>query len=346
MALALYNEIDPKAAAWLRELIEGGHIAPGIVDERDIRDIRPEELDQFTQCHFFAGIGGWSLALRLAGWTDDRPVWTGSCPCQPFSAAGKRAGTDDERHLWPFWHWHIKQCQPVAILGEQVASKDGLGWLDLVCADLEGSGYAVRAEDRCAAGAGAPHIRQRLWFGAERVADAERHGQHRRWDGRPGRRDELPDGGATGGLEHGPSDGRIEGRTEPSGRGAASRRGLGRLADRHQSGLEGRPGVPGGAAERAAWPGGMAQPEPFASALDGFWRDADWLLCRDGKWRPVEPGTFPLAHGLPARVGLLRGYGNAIVPQVAAQFIRDWQEPVEVIEHAWPDLVAIMEAAE
>jgi len=51
------------------------------------------------------------------------------------------------------------------------------------------------------------------------------------------------------------------------------------------------------------------------------WRAADWLRCRDDRWRPVEPGTFPLAHGLPTRMGRLRAYGNAIVPQVAAVFI-------------------------
>lgn len=54
---------------------------------------------------------------------------------------------------------------------------------------------------------------------------------------------------------------------------------------------------------------------------DGFWGAADWLLCRDGKWRPVEPGTFPLADGTPQRVGRLRGYGNAIVAPQAAAFI-------------------------
>jgi DNA (cytosine-5)-methyltransferase 1 len=59
---------------------------------------------------------------------------------------------------------------------------------------------------------------------------------------------------------------------------------------------------------------------------NGFWRDADWLLCRDGKWRPVEPGTSPLAHGVPGRVGQLRAYGNAIVPQVAAEVIGAFME--------------------
>jgi DNA (cytosine-5)-methyltransferase 1 len=168
---AYYNEIDPKAAAWLRELIKQGHIAQGDVDETDIRDVDPDRLGRYTQCHFFAGIGGWSLALRLAGWPDDRPVWTGSCPCQPFSAAGRRAGQADERHLWPHWHHLISQCQPATVFGEQVASKDGLGWLDLVQADMEATGYAFAAQDICAAGIGAPHIRQRLWFVG--LADAQ-----------------------------------------------------------------------------------------------------------------------------------------------------------------------------
>lgn len=85
---AYYNEIDPFAAAWLRRLIARGLIAPGDVDTRSITDVRADDLVSYVQCHFFAGIGGWSLALRLAGWPDDRPVWTGSCPCQPFSGAG------------------------------------------------------------------------------------------------------------------------------------------------------------------------------------------------------------------------------------------------------------------
>lgn len=117
---AYYNENDPYAAAWLRNLIKAGLIAPGEVDERSIVEIKPSELVGFTQCHFFAGIGGWSYALRLAGWPDNRPIWTGSCPCQPFSAAGKGAGFADERHLWPAWFHLIEQCRPSVIFGEQV----------------------------------------------------------------------------------------------------------------------------------------------------------------------------------------------------------------------------------
>lgn len=177
---AYYNEIDPFAAAWLRELIKAGHIAPGVVDERDIRDARPADLDGFTQCHFFAGIGVWSYALRRAGWPDHRPVWTGSCPCQPFSAAGRGIGFADERHLWPHLFWLIGECRPDVVLGEQVASKDGLAWIELVQSDLEGEGYAVGAVDTCAAGFGAPHIRQRLYWAANAEGERrrERSGQN------------------------------------------------------------------------------------------------------------------------------------------------------------------------
>lgn len=162
MTRAYYNEINPHAAQWLRNLIGMGMIAPGDVDERDIRDIIPSDLAGYTQCHFFAGIGVWSYALRMAGWPDDRPVWTGSPPCQPFSAAGRGGGVADERHLWPHLHHLIRVQRPPVFFGEQVASKDGLGWLDLVQADMEAEDYSGGAFDLCAAGVGAPHIRQRL----------------------------------------------------------------------------------------------------------------------------------------------------------------------------------------
>lgn len=168
---AYYNEIDPYAAQWLRNLIAAGHIAPGDVDERSIEDVHPNDLKPYTQCHFFAGIGVWSYALRRAGWPDDRPVWTGSCPCQPFSSAGAGAGFDDERHLWPHFHWLISELQPADLLGEQVASKGAEHWLDLVQADMEAMDYAFGAVAFPSAGVGAPHIRDRTYW----VADSNSH---------------------------------------------------------------------------------------------------------------------------------------------------------------------------
>lgn len=261
--IAYYNEFEPKAAAWLRELIKQGHIAPGIVDERSIEDVVPNELVGYTQCHFFAGIGVWSYALRRAGWPDDRQVWTASCPCQPFSQEGEGAGFADERHLWPHLYHLVGQRRPGILIGEQVASKDANPWVDLVQTDLEALGYAFGAIAFPSAGVGAPHIRDRVyWVG---------HADHAR--------------------------------------------------------LERHAGDVGSAGWRAT-----TRPAPAASLLgdsntaDGPWRDADWLLCRDGKWRPVEPGTFPLAHGAPARVGRLRGYGNAINAEAAKAFIEALME--------------------
>jgi len=289
---AYYNEIDPYAAEWLRALIKRGHIADGVVDTRSISEIEPNELREFTQCHFFAGIGVWSYALRLAGWPDERPVWTGSCPCQPFSVAGRSGGFTDERHLWPAWHHLIGECLPSVVFGEQVASKDGLAWLDLVHTDMEAEGYAVGAFDLCAAGVGAPHIRQRLYF----VADTSGQGCTKQ----RGQRDE-PERFTAHSLasELAQSD-----------------------SDRHD-GTPGHAAQSGGdwARNRVLERSGKGLRGTSTSPTNGYWRVADWLYCRDGKWRPVEPGTFPLAHGATSRVGRLRAYGNAIVPQVAAQVI-------------------------
>ena len=381
--LNLYNEHDPFAAQWLRNLMYAGHIPKGTVDARSIKDLKPADVAGAGQRHFFAGIGVWSHALRLAGWPDDRPVWTGSCPCQPFSVAGRGLGIDDPRHLWPVWFELIKQCRPPVVFGEQVASADGLAWLDAVRADLEGAGYAVGAADLCAAGVGAPHIRQRLYFVGIRLADAREGG--RGWGANVGRDERnredggrpegvgvaesrgaargmavgirLADDGCEGRRQigsdvRGSSEGsRAQGVDERSlYSGALSSRGLAHHDERGQqqqrpsrvheegppgndthgrgaarglgnnlgAGLEGH----GGHGDDGHQPGrDRAQPHgPTPTA--GFWSNPDWVACRDGKQRPVEPGSFPLAHGAPARVGRLRAYGNAIVSEVAATFIK------------------------
>jgi len=159
-----YNEVEPFKAAWLRELMKANVIAPGEVDERSIVDVRPDDLHGFSQWHLFAGVGIWSYSLRGAGWPDDRLVMTASCPCQPFSAAGKGMGFEDERHLWPAAFELIKAIRPPVLLGEQVSSKDGLVWFGHVKRDLNSIDYAVMGCDIPASAFGAPHIRQRLYF--------------------------------------------------------------------------------------------------------------------------------------------------------------------------------------
>jgi DNA (cytosine-5)-methyltransferase 1 len=241
---AYYNEIDPYAAKWLRNLIDAGQIPAGDVDERDIRLVRAQDLAGYRQCHFFAGIGGWGHALDLARWGDDEPVWTGSCPCQPFSVAGEGKAHEDDRHLWPAFFRLIRECRPPTVFGEQIAGGTGLAWLDHVCADLEGSGYATAAANLPACSVGAPHIRARLWW----VAHANGIGREEPRDGRQDASDDEAD------------------------------------AFRQANRL-----------------------------LDAVRSDALPLVCSG-------------QDGLPASVGAMRAYGNAIVPQVAAAFIRAYRE--------------------
>lgn len=371
-----YNEWDAKTAAWLRELIRRGHLPDGIVDERSITEVAPEDLRGFRQWHFFAGIGGWPLALKLAGWPAYAPVCTGSPPCQPFSVAGKRGGRDDSRHLAPAFLDLIAELRPPAIFGEQVSAAIKELWLDALFVELEDEGYTCASAVLPACSVGAPHKRDRLFFGAIDLADLVSDGLERRLRGwadpewqtirRPAGR-----GGAAGDLsntEHlqrpHPASGLRGSRLVPGGREEeayppAGHCGDGGLAngddDRQQSGTRGggRSG-PSGSVDDPGRRGSSCQLPDTADGTGlagiegtiigelsggygevyacsglpdqdhGAWSNADWLLCRDGNFRPVESGTFPLANGVPARVVRLRGYGNAIVPQVAAQFIRNF----------------------
>ena len=302
---AYYNEFDPFAAAWLRELIQKGLIAKGDVDERSITEIKPSDLKGYTQCHFFAGIGGWSQALRLANWSDDKPVWTGSPPCQPFSVAGQQQGTSDERHLWPVFFDLIRECKPPTVFGEQVASAIRQGWFDNLQKDLEAEDYASAMAVLPACSVGSPHKRERLWFiaNSSNVANpSSKRLQRSEWGGSssqeraPGRHDaKCSEVGSLANTNDGRQprsrEFRRPGDTETSGN-----REIDRVID--------------------------------AGSFGNFWQGSDFLYCRDGKARqiPTEPALFPLADGVSNRVGILRGAGNAIVPQVAAEIIKVFTE--------------------
>lgn len=244
---AYYNEFDKTKAAMLKQLMADGHITSGDIDDRPIQEIKAHELNNYNRCHFFAGVGLWDYALQLAGWPADKPVWTGSCPCQPFSTAGRQKAQADDRHLWPAWFSLIRECKPSAVFGEQVASAIAKGWLDDVYQGMESEGYAIGAAVLPACSVGAPHRRERLWFVG--YSDSERLEGH--W-----------------GHEQEHDEKRRE------------------------------------AQERHHWAAGV------------------WLDCPDGKQRLIEPGIPLLAHGDSERVGIIHAAGDAIVPQVAAEFIK------------------------
>jgi DNA (cytosine-5)-methyltransferase 1 len=288
---AYYNEWDKNAAAWLRELIKQKLIADGEVDERSITEVSAGDLRGFDQCHFFAGIGGWSLALRLAGVPDDYPVWTASLPCQPFSAAGKQLGKDDERHLLPHFLELVRQCRPSVLFGEQVPGAIRHRWLDDLYAEMEACDYSIGSVIVGAHSVGSFHQRQRLYW----VADYT-HTEHKgnevksrcesRAQGKPGRSCLLNSMGDPS-CEHAHKIGKVH--------------------------------------------------EGKGNEFDGIcpWGNPEWLPCRDNKYRPIKPGLKPLVDGISkgvvpsrdpdysplARGVRLKGYGNAIVPQVAAEFI-------------------------
>lgn len=353
---AYYNDNDPYCCAWLRNLIAAGLIPDGEVDGRSIRLVQPYDLWGFAHVHLFAGIAGWPLALQIAGWDLDLPCWTASCPCQPLSGAGQGRGDADERHLWPAVYDLIAECRPDVLLGEQVASRLGLEWISGVQADLETLHFAVGVTVLPACAVGAPHRRERLWFVAHAQGDRldGEWGECRKQAEPRERRGEPDHGGSDVAAPH--RDGRHQGRTgdgpgqtgtrredgaqpprcggaahagEP-GLPAPEREALPRARRRDQGGATterggGRAGGVGdaqdlGSPPRHGGPGhnlGQGQPQ-----RPNPWSGAEWLACADGRYRRVEPGIPLLAARVPHRVAKLRAIGNAIVPALAAEFVK------------------------
>jgi DNA (cytosine-5)-methyltransferase 1 len=296
-----YNEYDSFAAEWLRQLIKRGALPAGDVDERPIQDVKSSEIKHYTQCHFFAGIGVWAYALEQAGW-GDRPVWTGSCPCQPFSSAGQKAGTSDERHLWPTWFALIRKCRPDTVFGEQVAGKNGRAWFDVVSNDLEAGGYAAGAAATNACSFGAPHRRHRLYFvaalgHANRGRSVEFKGRTRRTSGNSNSTDER--------LAYADVQ-RLEG---------AEFRRRGGVRQQFSDGRMGRPAKRNQIEASRSWDSTAP------------WDDYTVIQTRDGKAeRPIEPGSFPLAYGTPTGMGRVRGYGNGLCAPQAQGFVEAFME--------------------
>ena len=281
-----------------------------------------------THIDLFSGIGGFALAARWAnvqtvgfaeidsyasrvlaknfpevtnyGDIDNVPaidnVWliTGGFPCQPFSLAGKRAGSSDDRWLWPKMAGVIDRIRPYWVLAENVPGIIGME-LDTVLSDLESIGYSTQAIAIPAVGVDAPHRRERIWI----VGNSSCCGQQR-----------IDGGGAREKFENGcqivsdTNQGNCRWRTDEQEREAQERTAFNwnseNVADADCARLEGR---------------------------DEYRRDArQWPLGQGGRaypaiWEP-EPNVGRVANGISNRVDRLKGLGNAIVPQVGFQIIR------------------------
>ncbi len=342
-ATAYYNEIDPFAAAWLRNLIDAGCIAPGVVDTRSIEEVTANDL---KDSHSAISSPGSASGLTPCGAPDGLTVApSGQVPAPAsHSASQENAGNSTTPATCGHMVLPCIAVPPSRYLGEQVASKDGLAWFDVVQLNLEEAEYAVAVVNLCAAGIGAPHIRQRLFW----VADATYKQHQKRLSGcaeshRP--RSGRSPAESTGyclphGLAHTNNDSR--------------ERRLSGWQDSQREVINGSSGC-GGTDSRLAYADNEQRPltlpakgyedisrqwnknseaiagfssDSGTSPVNGFWRDADWLFCRDGKWRPVKPGLKPLVNGLAGRVGQVRAYGNAIVAPVAETFIRAYMEAV------------------
>lgn len=318
-----YNEFDPKAASWLRQLIKNGDIAPGEVDERSIIDVTPADLAGFTQHHFFAGIGVWSYALRNSGWVDHRPVCTASLPCQPFSAAGKQKGTSDERHLLPHFLDLVRECNFDTIIGEQVESAIRHGWLDDLHTEMDAQGYAVGHCVLGAHSAGSFHQRQRLyWVAKKSMAHA--------YGGRLSGQGEV----ARSSDSTADKDWQEHRVINDSSRGMGNTQHDGQLASPF-TGSDAET-VRNGTTRANSTSESKGAGSP--ALISG---DIEWLYCRDNKYRAIKSGLKPLVNGTApgvgysgdpsqpinadysaeARVMRLKGYGNAIQAGTAQMFI-------------------------
>jgi len=289
MKWAYYNDVDPNACEWAKELIRKGLVLDGEVDCRSISEVQPNEIKGFIQCHFFCGILGWPLALDMGGWPRNRKIWTGSPPCQPFSIAGAKLGEKDKRHLWPDFFRLIRECRPPEVIGEQVSNAIKKHWLDGIFKDMETENYACGAVVLGAHSAGAPHVRQRIYWVATDTRRKERVSNIS-------------------------------------------------LADLQQSGLQGR--LPRGQDSERQDQYGYAG----CCSPSGPWGEYLVANCKDGKSRRIGVIPANVANGLSigmermredgmaalpvlsekeeGRAMLIKGYGNAIVPPLAAEFVK------------------------
>lgn len=316
----LYNDLDPKVCEWTRELIADNQIPAGEVVCQSITDIT-HDLSKFTQCHWFNGLSGWPYALRLAGVSELRPLWTASLPCQSFSSAGKAGGFADARgQLWEPFFALVRKYRPGCIFGEQVEAAIRFGWLDRIFSDLEGIGYSCGAVVLPAACVGAPHIRHRIYWVAH--LPGERRDGQQEAGGQTGR-GQFEVGGGDERLAHTECTqrrpqftrderDRDEGRSEAAGRPESC------CPDERLADMQGQ--RPSRRGERPI------QSEPSSCGNAGWMehsqsrraRAEEQPGCRDGLERPMSDGGVVQSDGTGREPGRLTteaaGYRDSIEP--------------------------------
>ena len=243
------------------------------------------------------------LANDPDGLVPDCDIITAGYPCQPFSLAGERRGTEDDRHIWPYILSIVKGKRPAWCVFENVYGHVSMG-LDEVLSDLEGEGYAARPFIVPACAADAPHRRDRVWIIARNVGDtisSRQSGNHgRRSKQEPANR--CKDVADTTRLHsNGSGEHTQQGqRQEPQ---LGDSRGTDDVAYSNSAGLQGRQNARDTSQGRAQR---NKQSARRSERPDG----QNWL---------PEPAVGRVANGIPRRVDRLKGLGNAIVPQIAMQ---------------------------
>jgi len=229
-------------------------------------------------------------------------IITGGYPCQPFSAAGKRLGEDDPRHLWPYIRKHVETIRPVQCFFENVEGHISLG-LNSVISDLEEDGYSTTWGIFSAREVGAPHQRKRVYI----MGDSESN-RLSRWA-----KDSEREGSKNLGER---SDQDLRSQSQRSGQALADSRCSASSEGKQQTELrtvrlgESPRGAWSGCgspqnAKRQAWPSGPGQEQHEWEQPRTVW-----------KTKPLLGGTL---DGNRNRVDRLRLLGNAVVPQTAAK---------------------------
>jgi DNA (cytosine-5)-methyltransferase 1 len=305
-------------------------------------------MNELTHLDLFSGIGGFALAAkwngyRTVGFCDNEPYaqavlkkhWpevpchkdirevrgelyagvtllTGGFPCQPFSVAGKQRGKDDNRYLWPEMCRVIREARPAWIIGENVAGIVNLA-LDTVCADLEAEGYEVEPIIIPACAVDAPHRRDRVWI----IANI--NGLRSQKQGA-----EQQAGGAGQLLENKRPSRTTLANTESSQSGQSSQRKGREDIGRGSQDCGGTEDEGKEVVANTVKQGREGREDAERQSVDGYFGCGGTTYGQSGEaiWI-AEPNVGRVAHGIPNRVAKLRGLGNAIVPQVASEIIRN-----------------------